>query len=85
MRSPWSTDEEVLTSELLYDTVEDTDVTIDTLKSQFGDRVAALSLWKRQISKGIAALPKPGCSEGGISGGAAQRNRPGCAHAVAQR
>ena len=37
-----TTDEEVLTSDLLYDTVEDTDVSLDTIKSQFGDRVAAL-------------------------------------------
>ena len=37
-----TTDEEVLTTALLYDTVEDTDVTLDTIKSQFGDRVAAL-------------------------------------------
>jgi (p)ppGpp synthase/HD superfamily hydrolase len=37
-----TTDEEVLTAALLHDTVEDTDVTLDTIKSQFGDRVAAL-------------------------------------------
>ena len=37
-----TTDEEVLTAALLYDTVEDTDVTLDTIKSQFGVRVAAL-------------------------------------------
>ena len=37
-----TTDEEVLTAALLHDTVEDADVTLDTIKSQFGDRVAAL-------------------------------------------
>ncbi len=37
-----TTDEEVLTAALLHDTVEDTNVTLDTIKSQFGDRVAAL-------------------------------------------
>ena len=37
-----TTDVEVLTAALLHDTVEDTDVTLDTIKSQFGDRVAAL-------------------------------------------
>lgn len=37
-----TTDEEVLTAALLHDTVEDTDVSLDTIKSQFGDRVAAL-------------------------------------------
>ena len=36
-----TTDEEVLTAALLHDTVEDTDVTLDTIKSQFGVRVAA--------------------------------------------
>lgn len=37
-----TTDVEVLTAALLHDTVEDTNVTLDTIKSQFGDRVAAL-------------------------------------------
>ncbi len=37
-----TTDEEVLTAALLHDTVEDTNVSLDTIKSQFGDRVAAL-------------------------------------------
>ena len=37
-----TTDEEVLTAALFHDTVEDTDVSLDTIKSQFGDRVAAL-------------------------------------------
>ena len=37
-----TTDEEVLTAALLHDTVEDTDVSLDTIKSQFGDRVAEL-------------------------------------------
>ena len=37
-----TTDVEVLTAALLHDTVEDTDVTLYTIKSQFGDRVAAL-------------------------------------------
>ena len=37
-----TTDVEVLTAALLHDTVEDTGVTLDTIKSQFGDRVAAL-------------------------------------------
>ena len=31
-----------MTAALLYDTVEDIDVALDTIKSQFGDRVAAL-------------------------------------------
>ena len=37
-----TTDVEVLKAALLHDTVEDTNVTLDTIKSQFGDRVAAL-------------------------------------------
>lgn len=35
-------DEEVLTAALLHDTVEDADVTLDMIRTQFGDRVAAL-------------------------------------------
>ena len=60
-----------MTVALLYDTVEDTDVTLDTIKSQFGVRVAALvpletedrqrnrcptEIWMRRKVESLAAL-----------------------------
>lgn len=35
-------DQEILAAAALHDTIEDTDVTIDTLKAEFGERVALL-------------------------------------------
>ena len=37
-----STDPELLAAAILHDTVEDTDVTIEQIRKEFGDRVAAL-------------------------------------------
>lgn len=37
-----STDPELLAAAILHDTVEDTDVTIEQIRQEFGDRVAAL-------------------------------------------
>ena len=37
-----STDPELLAAAILHDTVEDTDVTIDQIRQEFGDRVASL-------------------------------------------
>ncbi len=37
-----SSDQELLAAAALHDTVEDTDVTVDTLRAEFGERVAAL-------------------------------------------
>ncbi len=64
-------DEEVLTAALLHDTVEDTDVTLDMVREQFGDRVAALvasetedkhrgrhpaETWRQRKEESLAAL-----------------------------
>ena len=38
----FTTDEDVLAAAVLHDTVEDTNVTIERLKKEFGPRVAAL-------------------------------------------
>lgn len=37
-----TSDQEILAAAALHDTVEDTDVTIDQIRSEFGDRVASL-------------------------------------------
>lgn len=37
-----TTDQEILAAAVLHDTVEDTDVTIDQVRAEFGDRVASL-------------------------------------------
>ena len=37
-----SNDQELLAAAVLHDTVEDTDVTIEQIREQFGDRVAEL-------------------------------------------
>ncbi|MBO4755561.1 MAG: bifunctional (p)ppGpp synthetase/guanosine-3',5'-bis(diphosphate) 3'-pyrophosphohydrolase, partial [Bacteroidales bacterium] len=40
--STMTADQELLSAAALHDTVEDTDVTVEELRTQFGDRIAAL-------------------------------------------
>ena len=37
-----TSDQEILAAAALHDTVEDTDVTVDQIRSEFGDRIASL-------------------------------------------
>ena len=50
--SMMSDDEEILTAAVLHDTVEDTQVTIEDIKNEFGDRVAQLVSCESEDKRG---------------------------------
>ena len=58
--STMTSDQELLAAAALHDTVEDTDVTVDQIREEFGDRVAALVAAETdQIPVGRDSLGKP--------------------------